>query len=190
MALGRQQFADPEFVNKTLEGREDQIAPCLRCSCFNPWPPTRGAAHPSLWHCAVNPWGQRELRWRNAPKPTGSRNVVVVGGGVSGMYAAVTAAERGHKVTLLEQSDALGGQLWFTEIDTDKESLKRFKDSMIARCKYQNVDIRLNTKATKELLESPEARLCDLRRGRPSLCAPHRRSGKGPARPLRLYPSR
>ena len=163
VALGRQQFADPEFVNKTLEGREDQIAPCLRCSCFNPLASNPGERPiPSLWHCAVNPWGQRELRWRNAPKPTGSRNVVVVGGGVSGMYAAVTAAERGHKVTLLEQSDALGGQLWFTEIDTDKESLKRFKDSMIARCKYQNVDIRLNTKATKELLESlkPDYVIC------------------------------
>lgn len=163
VALGRQQFADPEFVNKTLEGREDQIAPCLRCSCFNPLASNPGERPiPSLWHCAVNPWGQRELRWRNAPKPTGSRNVVVVGGGVSGMYAAVTAAERGHKVTLLEQSDALGGQLWFTEIDTDKESLKRFKDSMIARCKYQNVDIRLHTKATKELLESlkPDYVIC------------------------------
>lgn len=163
VAMGRQQFADPEFVNKTLEGREDQIAPCLRCSCFNPLASNPGERPiPSLWHCAVNPWGQRELRWRNAPKPTGSRNVVVVGGGVSGMYAAVTAAERGHKVTLLEQGDALGGQLWFTDIDTDKESLKRFKDSMIARCKYQKVDIRLNTKATKALLEElkPDYVIC------------------------------
>ena len=163
VAMGRQQFADPEFVNKTLEGREDQIAPCLRCSCFNPLASNPGERPiPALWHCAVNPWGQRELRWRNAPKPTGSRNVVVVGGGVSGMYAAVTAAERGHKVTLLEQGEALGGQLWFTEIDTDKESLKRFKDSMIARCKYQKVDIRLNTKATKALLEElkPDYVIC------------------------------
>ena len=163
VAMGRQQFADPDFVTKTLDGLEDQIAPCLRCSCFNPLasdPDQRPI--PSLWHCAVNPWGQRELRWRNAPRPTGSRSVVVVGGGVSGMYAAATAAERGHRVTLLEQADALGGQLWFTEIDTDKESLKRFKDSLIARCKYQNVDIRLNTKATPELLSElqPDHVIC------------------------------
>ena len=163
VAMGRQQFADPDFVNKTRDGIEDQIAPCLRCSCFNPLisdPDARPI--PALWHCTVNPRGQRELRWRNAPKPDASRNVVVVGGGVGGMYAAVTAAERGHKVTLLEKSARLGGVLWFTDIDSDKESLKRFKDSMIARCKYHNVDTRLNTEATRELLEEmqPDYVIC------------------------------
>ncbi len=163
VAMGRQQFADPEFVNKTLMGKEDTIAPCLRCSCFNPLPSDPGQRPiPELWHCAVNPWGQRELRWRNAPKPKGKRNVVVIGGGVSGMYAAVTAAERGHAVTLLEKGDKLGGQLWFTEIDTDKESLLRFRDSMVARCKYAGVEVRLNTEATRELVESmhPDAVIC------------------------------
>ncbi len=163
VAMGRQQFADPAFVNKTLMGREDTIAPCLRCSCFNPLSSDPGKRPiPELWHCAVNPWGQRELRWRNAPRPTGSRNVVVIGGGVSGMYAAVTAAERGHKVTLLEKAGKLGGQLWFTEIDTDKESLLRFRDSMIARCKYAGVDIRLNTQATREMVAemNPDAVIC------------------------------
>lgn len=163
VAMGRQQFADPEFVNKTLDGLEDQIAPCLRCSCFNPLdrdPEARPI--PLLWHCTVNPWGQRELRWRNAPKPQNSRNVAVIGGGVAGMYAAVTAAERGHKVTLLEKSDRLGGALWFTDIDSDKESLQRFKNSMIARCKYRNVDIRLNTEATETLLKDikPDYVIC------------------------------
>ena len=43
VAMGRQQFADPEFVNKTLKGREDTIAPCLRCSCFNPLASDPGA---------------------------------------------------------------------------------------------------------------------------------------------------
>lgn len=157
VAMGREQFADPAFVNKTRDGIEDEIAPCLRCSCFNPLasdPEKRPI--PSLWHCAVNPWGQRELRWRTAPAPTGSRKVVVVGGGVSGMYAAVTAADRGHQVTLIEQSDVLGGQLWFTEIDTDKEALKAFKDAMIARVSHRNIQLMLNTKATKELILSLE----------------------------------
>lgn len=163
VALGRQQFADPEFVNKTLMGREDQIAPCLRCSCFNPLASNPGERPiPALWHCAVNPWGQRELRWRNAPKPRGRRNVVVVGGGVSGMYAAITAAERGHDVTLIEKEGKLGGLLWFTEVDTDKESLLRYRDALIARCKFNGVQIMLNTEATRELLESmkPDAVIC------------------------------
>nr|WP_298054969.1 FAD-dependent oxidoreductase [uncultured Lachnoanaerobaculum sp.] len=163
VALGRQQFADPEFVNKTRDGIEDEIAPCLRCSCFNPLasdPDIRPI--PSLWHCAVNPWGQRELRWRNAPKPLNSRNVVVVGGGVSGMYAAVTAVDRGHKVTLIEKSDVLGGQRWFTEIDSDKEALKAFKDSMISRVNHRNIDVKFNTEATKEYIETlkPDYVIC------------------------------
>jgi 2,4-dienoyl-CoA reductase-like NADH-dependent reductase (Old Yellow Enzyme family)/thioredoxin reductase len=163
VAMGRQQFADPEFVNKTLMGLEDQIAPCLRCSCFNPLASDPGQRPiPALWHCAVNPWGQRELRWRNAPKPRASRKVLVIGGGVSGMYAAVTAAERGHDVTLVEKENKLGGLLWFTEVDTDKESLLRFRDAMIARCKYQGVKILLNTEATREMVESfaPDAVIC------------------------------
>ncbi len=163
VAMGRQQFADPAFVNKTLMGKEDTIAPCLRCSCFNPLSSDPGQRPiPELWHCAVNPWGQRELRWRNAPRPMGSRKVVVIGGGVSGMYAAVTAAERGHKVTLIEKAGKLGGQLWFTEIDTDKESLLRFRDSMVARVKYAGVEVRLNTEATREMVSAmqPDAVIC------------------------------
>lgn len=147
VAMGHQQFADPAFVNKTFMGREDTIAPCLRCSCFNPLasdPDKRPI--PELWHCAVNPWGQRELRWRSAPKPTGKRKAVVVGGGVSGMYAAITTAERGHDVTLLEKEGKLGGLFWFTEMDTHKESLLRYRDSLAARCKYSGVDVRLNNR--------------------------------------------
>ncbi|MDR0851148.1 MAG: NADH:flavin oxidoreductase, partial [Clostridiales Family XIII bacterium] len=96
VALGRQQFADPAFVNKAMTGRADEIAPCLRCSCFNPLPsdPDQRPT-PELWHCAVNPWSARELRWRQAPKPLASRDVLVIGGGAAGMSAAITAAERG-----------------------------------------------------------------------------------------------
>lgn len=163
VAMGRQQFADPYFVNKTLIGHEDEIAPCLRCSCFNPLASDPDARPiPSLWHCAVNPRGQRELRWRTAPTPNGSRNVLVIGGGISGLYAAETAAQRGHKVTLVEKSDKLGGQLWFTEIDTHKESLLRFRDSMIARCKRHEVNIILNTEVDEKFIEemNPDAVIC------------------------------
>ncbi|GAU75602.1 NAD(P)/FAD-dependent oxidoreductase [Fusibacter sp. 3D3] len=163
VALGRQQFADPAFVNKTLAGCENQIAPCLRCSCFNPLsgnPEERPI--PELWHCAVNPWASRELRWRSAPKPLGKRKVLIIGGGVSGMYAALTAAERGHDVTLCEKESELGGQLWFTEIDEHKESLKRYKDSLIERCKSTGVNIHLGTEATMAFADElkPDVVIC------------------------------
>lgn len=163
VALGRQQFADPEFVNKALIGQEDEIAPCLRCSCFNPLAPNPDERPiPSLWHCAVNPWSSRELRWRLAPQPQTSRRVLIIGGGVSGMYAAITAAKRGHKVTLCEKENYLGGQLWFTDIDEHKESLRRFRDSLIAQCKRLCIDIKLNTEADQNYIEAlqPEAIIC------------------------------
>lgn len=163
VALGRQQIADPEFVNKTLTGRDDEIFPCLRCSCFNPLPPDPDKREvPALWSCAVNPMSQRELRWRTAPKPSASRNVVVIGGGASGMFAAYTAAKRGHKVTLLEKEDKLGGLLWFTQVDTHKESLKRYKDVLETLCRRYKVTIKTGTEATKELISSlsPDAVIC------------------------------
>jgi 2,4-dienoyl-CoA reductase-like NADH-dependent reductase (Old Yellow Enzyme family)/NADPH-dependent 2,4-dienoyl-CoA reductase/sulfur reductase-like enzyme len=150
VALGRQQFADPAFVNKAMTGRADEIAPCLRCSCFNPLPADPGKRPiPELWHCTVNPWSGRELRWRQAPGPRGKRRVLVIGGGVSGMYAAITAAERGHDVILAEKNGELGGLLWFTDIDEHKESLRRFRDSLITRCRRAGVDIRLGTEVTE-----------------------------------------
>jgi 2,4-dienoyl-CoA reductase-like NADH-dependent reductase (Old Yellow Enzyme family)/NADPH-dependent 2,4-dienoyl-CoA reductase/sulfur reductase-like enzyme len=154
VALGRQQFADPDFVNKTLMGREAEIAPCLRCSCFNPLasdPEKR--VFPQLWHCAVNPWSGRELRWRNAPRPVSSKKVLVVGGGVGGMYAAITAAQRGHDVTLVEKGPRLGGSLWFTDIDEHKESLQRFRDSLVARLERNHVKVLLNTTADAGYVE-------------------------------------
>ena len=163
VAMGRQQFADPAFVNKTLMGREDEIAPCLRCSCFNPLAPKPGERPiPELWHCAVNPWGQRELRWRNAPKPTGKRRVMVIGGGPAGLYAAATAAERGHDVILVEACKTLGGLLWFTDVDEHKESLRRYRDSLIARCKRLGVKFQMGTKADKAYIEEmkPDAVIC------------------------------
>ena len=163
VALGRQQLADPEWVNKALTGREDEIAPCLRCSCFNPLPPdiTSRAFIPKL-NCAVNPRSTRELRVSWAPMPLSSKDVLVIGGGVGGMYAAVTAAERGHKVTLAEKENRLGGLLWFTDVDIHKDDLKRFRDSLITRINRLGVRVELDTEVTNEYMESknPYAVIC------------------------------
>lgn len=78
------------------------------------------------------------------------------------MFAALTAAERGHEVTLCEKESKLGGQLWFTDVDHHKESLKRYRDSLEARCRFTGVNILLDTTVTPEFIGKmkPDAILC------------------------------
>lgn len=163
VALGRQVFADPEWARKAMTGRADEIAPCLRCSCFNPLPPSKeertiGAS----FMCTVNPWASRELRLRNAPQPRSSKNVLVIGGGAAGMYAAITAAERGHKVTLAEKESALGGHLKFTDHDMLKDDLRRFKNSLIVRMRKTGVKVELSAEVTPGYIAllNPDAVIC------------------------------
>jgi pyruvate/2-oxoglutarate dehydrogenase complex dihydrolipoamide dehydrogenase (E3) component len=78
------------------------------------------------------------------------------------MSAAITAAERGLHVILAEKEKRLGGLLWFTDVDEHKESLKRYRDSLVIRCQRTGVDIRLGTEVTKEYIENlkPDAVIC------------------------------
>jgi NADPH-dependent 2,4-dienoyl-CoA reductase/sulfur reductase-like enzyme len=163
VALGRQQFADPDFVNKALMGKTDEIAPCLRCSCFNPLasdPGKRPVMKP--FECTVNPKSGRELRLRHIPKPTSSKRVLVVGGGPGGMYAAITASERGHRVMLVEKGSRLGGLLWFADYDCHKEDLRRYRNSLEVRLRRLGVKVELSVEATPELLKEikPDAVIC------------------------------
>lgn len=98
------------------------------------------------------------------PVPAGSRKVLVVGGGAAGMQAAITAAERGHRVTLAEKSGNLGGILNFTDVDVDKVDLRNFKDLLVTELKLRNVDVRLNTEITPEYIKEmkPEAMILAL----------------------------
>lgn len=164
-AIGRQILADADFAIKAQTDRTDEIAPCLRCSCFNPLPPDpdkRMIARPL--ECTVNPRSGRELRLQCAPRPCSAKDVLVIGGGPSGMYAAITSAEMGHKVTLVEKEKNLGGMLWFTEADCHKEDLKRYKDSLITRLDRLGVKVILGTEATPELIKrlEPYAGICAI----------------------------
>jgi len=160
VAMGRQFLADPQFVNKTAQGREDEISPCLRCSCFNPLasdPDERPHAEP--FECTVNPYSMRELRMQWSPPVRRQQRVLVVGGGPGGLYAALTAAERGHRVTLLEKEERLGGLLWFTEEDCHKDDLRRYKDSLITRVHRAGVEVVTGCAATADTIRdyAPDA---------------------------------
>jgi 2,4-dienoyl-CoA reductase-like NADH-dependent reductase (Old Yellow Enzyme family)/thioredoxin reductase len=155
ISLGRQALADPDFPNKALTGRTDEIAPCLRCGCFSPMPQKEGEIMPpSTFQCTVNPVASKELRMQLSPTIKSPRKVLVIGGGPGGMYAAVTAAERGHHVTLIEKDDSLGGILRFTDTDRYKDDLRRFKNSLVCRIEKLDVDVKYNTEATPKLVEN------------------------------------
>ncbi len=101
VVLGRAALADPEYPNKVLTGHTEKIRPCIACNqgCITR---LQQGKQPT---CAVNPAAMREVRYALRPC------VVVVGGGVAGMEAARTAAMRGHKVSLYEKNESLGGNL-------------------------------------------------------------------------------
>lgn len=150
VALGRALIADPEWPNKARAGKADEIVPCLRCvSCY-------GVATEGISQgCAVNPRSGRELRLSVEIKAAErSKNVVVIGGGPAGMKAAVTAAERGHNVTLFEKEKELGGVIRISDFDPIKIDMYNYRNYLVNKVQNSNVDLRLGTEATPEMVKA------------------------------------
>ena len=152
VAFGRQSIADPALPNKARNGELETLAPCIGCllGCV----PNMFAGKPIT--CAVNPCVGRETEI--VPAQT-LKNVVVVGGGPGGLYAALISALRGHRVTLLEKNQELGGNFRIAAYPTGKGQLTEAVRSMIVRCENAGVDIRTGVEADEELLKalSPDA---------------------------------
>ena len=143
--FARQTLADPDFMLKARTGREDEINRCMRCmSCFAS---TGAGRH---FHCAINPETGHELEYRAMPPVRETKKVLVVGGGVGGMQAAITAARRGHKVILCEKGPKLGGVLLCEDKVPFKTHLKEYLERQAMLCERAGVEIRLNTTVTPE----------------------------------------
>lgn len=158
VALGRQLTADPDFANKVTCGRTDDIAGCIRCfKCFpGPLEDELDDGPPPIG-CSINPRAFFFDRDLLESKPAASRNVLVIGGGIGGMEAAVVAADRGHKVTLVERSERLGGLLHFADTDYYKHDLKAFMELMIRRVNQRNITVELNREIKAEDLAAYQA---------------------------------
>ena len=150
IAMARASIADPYFPEKARHGKSSEIIPCLRClDCLT------GLHDGNQLTCAVNCRTAQEARLdRMSPPAARSLRVLVVGGGPGGMNAAVTAARRGHTVTLAEAADRLGGLLRFTDYDSLKIDLKRLKDHLIAQVEHSSVQVCLNTRVTPDMIRS------------------------------------
>ncbi|MFH0811947.1 MAG: NAD(P)/FAD-dependent oxidoreductase, partial [Pseudomonadota bacterium] len=146
--MARGLLADPEWVNKVQDGRENEIRKCIGCNrCFD-----RVLKAQSI-RCAINPTVGREGEFEEVPPltPT-SKKVVVVGAGPAGMEAARISAEKGHRVTLFEKTGELGGgQLKLATVPPCKDeylNIVRYYQSQFDRLK--NISVTLNKEVTIE----------------------------------------
>lgn len=147
--MARQLLADPETPRKIEEGRDEEIVHCLRCfTCM------AERAATGTRRCAVNPFIGRELDGTEIQPAPVKKKVVVVGGGPGGLYAAYTAARRGHQVILMEKEGEVGGILKSEQAIPFKKEMYQLAHTYELLARKAGAEIRLNTEATPETVEA------------------------------------
>lgn len=153
--MARQLLADNQLPNKVMENRDDEIVRCLRCfTCMA----ERAATFTR--RCTVNPLIGRETEgFGEIPKSPHPKKVLVVGGGPGGLYAAYTAARRGHKVVLCEATNEIGGLLKGEAAIPFKYEMYQLAGTYAHFCEMEGVEIRLNTRVDRAYVEkeAPDA---------------------------------
>ncbi len=149
VSMGRSSLADPHLPNKAQAGQFDDIIRCIGClqGCIQ-----RNAQQLPI-KCLVNPVTGHESERQLTPAEQ-SKKVVIVGGGIAGMEAAIVAAKRGHHVELFEKHSKLGGQWALAAIPPTKEELSSFTVWQVHQLNALGVVIHLNTTLTPQLIEA------------------------------------
>jgi len=145
ISMARPFLADAHFVNKAIAGHGNQIAPCIGCNqaCLDH---TFGG---KLTSCLVNPQACHETELTIAPTAT-AKKIAIVGAGPAGLSTAMTAAQRGHDVTLFDRADQIGGQLNVAKQVPGKEEFWGLVDWYGAMMDQMGVTVVLNTNVTSD----------------------------------------
>jgi 2,4-dienoyl-CoA reductase (NADPH2) len=147
VAMGRALITDPYLPDKAKFGREQEIVHCVGCGqgCFDHLFEMRAV------ECLCNPRAGHEYQGKTGVAET-AKQVLVVGGGPGGMSAALSACERGHQVTLVEQSDKLGGQLFLAGAPPGREEFVQLAEDLAHQVQSAQIELQLDTHADMTLI--------------------------------------
>lgn len=151
VGMTRSFISNPNWGELCAEGRTKEIVPCIKCNkCHR-----NSYSQSHLGVCSVNPLFGKEHRVDYLKvTPKSSKHLAIVGGGPAGMRAAMFATANGHKVTLFEKSDKLGGLLNINQFCNFKWPLANYNKWLIERTmENPDIEVKLNTEATRELLQ-------------------------------------
>ncbi|WP_299648962.1 NADPH-dependent 2,4-dienoyl-CoA reductase [uncultured Tateyamaria sp.] len=148
VSMARPMLADAHFVRKAMEENAAQIAPCIACNqaCLD------HTFSGKISSCLVNPRACYETELQIVPAGT-RKSIAIVGAGPAGLSTALTAAERGHAVTIFDRADEIGGQLNMAKQVPGKEEFWGLVDWYRAMVDEMGVTVKLNTEADVDTLK-------------------------------------
>lgn len=145
-------FICNEHLGEILrDGNGEDLNPCIECHCC------RGTSSVGDWmsHCTINPEIGMEHRAKRLIEPvTKLKKIALIGGGPGAIKCAMWLKDRGHTPVIFEQTDALGGQIKTAEYPEFKWELKRYLDFLRSQVVRKDIEVRLNTRATPEMVKA------------------------------------
>lgn len=150
VVIGRGQITDPEFCNKSMNGDEESIIHCVACNqgCYD----RLTSPEYKRINCMRNPAVGREKEFALIQTES-PKKILIAGGGLAGLEAAITLKQRGHEPVIFEESQQLGGQFLLAGIAPRKEEMREAAISRGKQALKSGIDIKLNKKVTSEILQ-------------------------------------